>query len=449
MSDLPSQKGRWFDRAVFYHIYPLGMLGSGGDGLRRLPRLIDHLHTLGITAIYLGPVFQSTTHGYDTADYFHVDPRLGSDDDLTRFVDICHLNGIRVVVDGVFNHVGREFWGFKEALRDGPKSKAWHWFVGLSLDEHAPNGVRYDTWEEHENLVKLNLDNNDTRQHLFGAIDTWIQQFHIDGIRLDAADCLSLDFIRALRAFTDSKKDDFFLFGEIIHGDYRTWANDAMFHGTTNYEAYKGIWSSHNDKNAFEIAYSLNRQFGENGIYRHLSLYSFVENHDVNRLASTLKNDIDLFTCYALMFLMPGIPSIYYTGEWGKKGTKTSGYEADLPVRPNISPEDLSHGILCDAVGNARLYRFLCKLAQTRRHAPELMSGNYRQLSVSSEILCFTREQTICAISMKDESCEQTLDAPCARYVDVLNHNAMYESCNGKVTLTLMPHRAYALRPLI
>ena len=312
----------WYDRAMFYHIYPLGMLGNGHK-FSSLHAILPHLCEMGVNALYLGPIFMSSTHGYDTTDYFHIDARLGTDDEFAQFTAACHASGVRVIVDGVFNHVGREFWGFREALSEGEKSRAWRWFEGLTSDPSAPNGVRYDTWEGHETLVKLDLANPDTRNHLFAAVDSWIDRFDIDGIRLDAADCLTPDFIRALRRHVDARRPQFYLMGEVIHGDYRAWANAEMCDGTTNYEAYKGVWSSHNDDNFFEIAYTLNRQFGDQGIYRGLSMYNFVGNHDVERLASKLCNKRGVLTTYATMFFMPGIPSIYYGGEWSMRGKKS------------------------------------------------------------------------------------------------------------------------------
>lgn len=433
----------WFDRAVFYHIYPLGMLGTAGDGLRKLIPMLDYLHDMGVNAIYLGPLFMSSTHGYDTTDYFNVDPRLGTNDDLTILVGRAHEKGIRIILDGVFNHVGKAFWGFREALQNGPSSIAWNWFVGLHEDPTAPNGVRYDTWEGHDQLVKLNLQNYDTRAHIFSAIDSWIDRFDIDGLRLDAADCLTKDFIRALRKHVDQKKSDFYLMGEVIHGDYRHWANDEMFDGTTNYEAYKGIWSAHNDKNAFEIAYSLNRQFGPDGIYRGLAMYSFVENHDVDRLASKLKNEHDIFSAYALMFLMPGIPSVYYTGEWGRKGTKLQGFEADLPVRPQIDPEALAKGPDGDAIIHPpKLWQAIRQLAHCRLSCDDLMFGNYNQIEVQAHHLIFSRQNAICAVSMHDEPNTVTLQVIPGTYRDILNHVTL-DAPNGTLQFEMIPHWAH------
>ena len=365
----------WFNDAVIYHIYPLGMLGceefnDDGEIRHRLPQistLIPHLQTLGINAIYFGPVFESTRHGYDTKDYFHIDRRLGDDQDFTNLVQSLHRAGIRVIVDAVFNHTGTEFWGFKEVSEYGDMARTRYWFKNLRFDRN--HHLQYDTWEGHKELVKLDLMNPDVRQHLFDAVAWWIKEFDIDGLRLDAADCLEPDFIRALRKFTQSQKNDFILFGEVIHGDYRQWANPEMLHGTTNYEAYKGLWSSHNDANFHEIAYSLNRQFGAGGIYNNLSMYSFVDNHDVDRVSSKLKSPLSLYSLYALMFCMPGTPSIYYGSEWGITGKRTHGYNADLAIRPAISPQDLQTGHVDKSIESASLFNAISRFSKIRHHS--------------------------------------------------------------------------------
>ena len=439
----------WYDCAVFYHIYPLGMLG-GGQKLPALEAVLPHLCELGVNALYLGPIFMSSTHGYDTTDYFHVDARLGTDDDFAHFVAACHSHGVRVIVDGVFNHVGRDFWGFKEALRDGEKSIAWRWFVGLTSDPNAPNGVRYDTWEGHETLVKLDLANPDTRNHLFGAVDSWIDRFDIDGIRLDAAACLTPDFIAALRKHVDARRQEFYLMGEVIHGDYRAWANEGMCNGTTNYEAYKGIWSSHNDNNFFEIAYTLNRQFGDQGIYRGLSMYSFVENHDVERLASKLRDSRDLFTSYAMMFFMPGIPSIYYGGEWGMRGKKGTGYEADLAIRPAIAPTDLTSGNVAPTGDEKNdLCKAIARFSKVRRSNDDIMLGSYAQVEVAPQHIIFKRGYcTICAISKAaDPKCVDIAVEP-GTYVDVLNDDRKYDAHDGRLKFTMFAHWANVLRKI-
>ena len=335
----------WFENARFYHIYPLGLcecpqnndfLLSPNPRLEKLHAWLDHIQELGQNALYLGPVFESTTHGYDTADYFQVDRRLGTNETLASLSEDIHSRGMHLVLDGVFNHVGRDFWAFKDLQIHGENSKYRHWFSNLRFNEKSPynDPFSYDCWNGNFNLVKLDLENQDVKDHLFSAVSMWIRDFKIDGLRLDTADCLSFTFMRDLSALCKSIRPDFWLMGEVIHGDYRQWTNAEMLDSVTNYEVYKGLYSSHNESNYFEIAYSLNRQFGEGGIYKGLNLYTFADNHDVNRVASELMDQNHLVPLYTLLFTIPGIPSIYYGSEWGIIGIREKG--SDQGLRPAI-----------------------------------------------------------------------------------------------------------------
>ncbi|MFY0574859.1 alpha-amylase family glycosyl hydrolase [Cystobacter fuscus] len=275
-----------------------------------------------MNALYLGPVFESSSHGYDTADYSKVDRRLGTNADLSRLVAAMRAAGIRVILDGVFHHVGRDFWAFRDVQVHGERSRYRDWFSGLQFGKRSPYGdaFSYDGWSGHYNLVKLNLQNAEVRAHLFGVVEQWISEFGIEGLRLDVAEVMDVSFLRDLAAFCRRLRPDFWLLGEAIHGDYRRLGNPETLDSVTNYECYKGLYSSLNDRNYFEIAYSLQRQFGENGIYRDLLLYNFVDNHDVNRIASTLKDPAHLLPLHLMLFTIPGVPSIYYGSEWGQEG---------------------------------------------------------------------------------------------------------------------------------
>jgi len=391
-----TQLADWAFDSVFYHIYPLGLVGAparndfAAPPVERLDQLLgwlDHIRGLGCNALYVGPLFESTAHGYDTADYWHLDRRLGTDDTLRRFVAACHEKGIRVILDGVFNHVGRDFWAFRDVQQRGPDSAYRDWFKDLRFDRRSPYGdaFGYEGWHGHYHLVKLNVGNPELRDHLFGAVRSWIEDFGIDGLRLDAADVIDLDFLRALAAWCRSLKPDFWIFGEIVHGDYREWANPATLDSVTNYEAYKGLWSSLVDRNYFEIAWTLNREFGPHGRYAGLPLYNFADNHDQDRVASKLAERRHLYPLHLLLFTMPGVPSIYYGSEWGLEGRLQ--YRDDSPVRPRIElAEGPSRGAepgLADAI---------CRLARLRGELPALRRGTYRQLHVAAEQLGFARE---------------------------------------------------------
>ena len=311
----------WAYENVFYQIYPLGFCGAPfeNDGVleHRILKVNDwipHIEKLGANAIYFSPVFESDTHGYNTRDYTKIDTRLGTNEDFQSVCKNLHKAGIKVVLDGVFNHVGRGFWAFQDVLEKRWDSPYKDWFhISFDGNSNYNDGLWYEGWEGNYDLVKLNLRNEDVIQHIFSCIKGWVEEFDIDGLRLDVAYCLDHDFLRRLRSFCDGLKPDFFLVGETLHGDYNQWMNDSMLHSVTNYECYKGLYSSFNSMNMFEINHSLLRQFGPDNwtLYKGKHLLSFVDNHDVTRVASILSNENHLPLIYALAFGMPGIPCVY------------------------------------------------------------------------------------------------------------------------------------------
>ena len=312
----------WFDEAVIYQIYPLGLCGApvenDGNTEPRILRLldwVDHIKKTGANTLLLNPVFDSDRHGYDTRDYFHADPRLGADGDLAKVCQAFHDAGIRVMLDGVFNHVGRGFWAFKDVQEKKWDSPYKDWFhISFDGNTEYNDGFWYEGWEGHNELVKLNLFNPAVVQHQFDAIRSWVDRFGIDGLRLDVAYCLPPEYLKQLRGFVNTLKPDFALMGETLHGDYNRWMAGDMCHSVTNYECYKGLWSAFNSMNMFEIGHSLARQFGPEQwtLYKGRHLLSFLDNHDVNRIASQLTNPGHLVPAWAMAFGMPGVPSVYY-----------------------------------------------------------------------------------------------------------------------------------------
>ena len=385
---------KWYENAVMYHIYPLGFCGApkhneGGEPVNRLEKVLDwipHLKELGVDAVYFGPVFESVEHGYDTTDYRVIDRRLGTNEMFAHICDELHKNGIRVILDGVFNHVGRNFWAFKDVQEKGQASEYCDWFAGLNFGGQSPCGDNfwYEGWNGYYNLVKLNLRNWHVCDYLIDAVKLWMDEFHIDGIRFDAADCVDFDFFRRIHNFCKERNPEFWLMGEIIHGDYKRWANPEMLDSVTNYECYKGIYSSHNDKNYFEINYSINRQFGNGGIYQGIALYNFVDNHDVNRLASTLSDQRYLPLCYTLMYCMPGIPSIYYGSEFGIEGKKEWG--SDWPLRPCLELSDYADAERTNPVTS--VYKALGKC---KAELPEMTYGEVKELQLTTQCYAFAR----------------------------------------------------------
>ena len=383
----------WAKKAIFYHIYPLGFCGAPFENVQqeqeenRIQKVIEwipHFKALGINAIYLGPVFESRTHGYDTTDYRQIDKRLGSNKDFKVVCRKLHEADIKVVLDGVFNHVGRDFFAFKDLQKNGMASRYKDWFQNVNFGGSSPMGdsFYYEAWEGHYELVKLNLQSEEVRQYLLQAIGEWIDEFEIDGLRLDVAYCLDENFLRALRQFVDGKKEDFWLMGEIIHGDYSRLIKPDLLESTTNYECYKGIYSSHNERNYFEINYSLNRLFGQGGLYQGFDLYNFVDNHDVERLASILKEKKHIENVYTLLFTIPGIPSIYYGSEWGLEGKKDKG--SDKGLRPEL---DLLEMLKLDQ----KLVMHIYELSTIKKKYKALTEGMYEQIIVKNEQLLFAR----------------------------------------------------------
>ena len=398
----------WAQDAVFYHIYPLGFCGAPeyNDFANPVPRLdklydwIPHLKALGITAVYFGPVFQSTRHGYDTADYYRVDSRLGDNDSFAKLCDALHQNGIRVVLDGVFNHVGRDFWAFQDVQKNGQSSPYCGWFHNLNFGGPSPMGdpFWYTAWQGHYELVKLNLRNPDVVRHLLDAVGMWMDKFHIDGLRLDAADCVDFDFFRTLKGFVKGKDPDFWLMGETIHGDYARWANPEMLDSVTNYECYKGLYSAFNSLNLFEIAHSLARQFGPEPwtLYKGEHLFNFADNHDVSRVATILTDEKQLPALYAVLFSMPGIPCLYYGSEWGATGDKHQGDDALRPCFDQPQENELT--------------AFLAKLAQIKAGSRALNYGDVKNLTLRNKQWILVRqcpeETAILAVNAEENPCQ-------------------------------------------
>jgi len=438
---------KWYDSASFYHIYPLGYCGAlerqkeseSSHRLGLITKRLDYIKNLGFNAIYLGPVFESDYHGYETVDYFRVDRRLGDNDDLKTLVEKAHERGIRVALDGVFNHAGRGLFAFQKLLEAGSDSEYIDWFsnVDFHANNHHGDGFSYGTWENHEELVKLNLENEEVKNYLLEAVSFWKDEFDIDGIRLDAADCLDMGFVKSLRAHTDTFEKDFWLRGEIIHGDYRKWLGDDRFHSVTNYEVHKGLYSSFNDSNFYEIAYSLNRQFGEGGLYRDYTLYNFLDNHDVSRITSRLQRGAHLYPLHLLLFTIPGNPSIYYGSEWAIEGKRNE--TSDEMVRPFFDLDTLR-----DHSDHKSLFDLIQKLNWFYMQYDALKYGGYEQILVDHEQLAFRRhlKEHDAIIAVNSSGGEKTVHLKAGnegRYYDVLN-DERYNTTDGGLAVKLFPN---------
>ncbi|MGN0375075.1 MAG: alpha-amylase family glycosyl hydrolase [Butyrivibrio sp.] len=423
----------WAYESVFYQIYPMGFTGVPfeNDGILRhgILRVIDwipHIKELGCNAIYFSPVFESDTHGYNTRDYKKIDTRLGTNEDFKQVCDKLHESGFRVVLDGVFNHVGRGHFAFLDVLKNREKSPYLHWFnIDLGGNDAWNDGLWYEGWEGNYDLVKLNLQNEEVVQYLFDCVRFWVEYFQIDGIRLDVAYCLDENFMRRLRSFTDSLKSEFFLLGEAVHGDYNRLANDGMLHSVTNYECYKGIYSALNSMNMFEIVHSLLRQFGPEQwtLYKGKHLLSFVDNHDVSRIASALNNEKHLPLAFAFIFGMPGIPCIYYGSEWGFKADKSQG---DPALRPYF--EQYEKNELTD---------YISHLAKAKKTSKALNYGDFQSVVLNNKQCIFARraenETVLVCINAEENEYTAHFNAESNTAVDLLTGNE-YEF-NGSFTM--------------
>jgi len=368
-------KHKWYEDALIYHVYALSLANARfyndyavlEHKLSEIEKWIPHIKGMGFNSILFSPVLKSCSHGYDVTDYFEIDNRLGTNSEFQTLVNKFHENGIRVILDSVFNHCGRDFFAFRE-LRQNNRSYA-DWFSGVDFSRQSPMGdpFTYNTWEGHYKLPKFNLQNASTKNYLFDAARFWIDTFDIDGMRLDAANVLDFNFMSELRRVTEERKPDFWLMGEVVHGDYSKWVNSSTLHSVTNYILYNCLFSSHNENNLFELAYCLQNSVPNKG----LPLYTFLDNHDQPRIASNVSNPEHLSTLYTLLYTVPGIPSVYYGSEWGIKGIKE--YGSDQSLRPYIN---IDNRVSFDTW----LTGHISKLAFIRQSEKALGYGDYKQI---------------------------------------------------------------------
>lgn len=381
----------WYNEAIFYHIYPLGLCGAPKQNeyttpVHRLNTLlpwIDHIKEIGCTALYIGPLFESVGHGYETTDYKKLDSRLGTNEDLTAFVKACHEKGIKVIFDGVFNHTGRDFFAFKDIQKNREHSQHLNWYCNVNFwgNNEYNDGFSYDNWGGYNLLVKLNQRNPEVQNYICDVIRYWVSEFDVDGIRLDAADVLDFDFMRALRRTAEEVKPDFWLMGEVIHGDYSRWVNGETLHSVTNYALHKALYSGHNDHNYFEIAHTV--KYLQN--MGNLDLYNFVDNHDVERIYTKLSNKAHFNPVHVLLYTLPGVPSIYYGSEFGIEGRKERS--SDDSLRPVLDLADYA-----DAKETNPCTALVAALGKIRQNTPALSYGSYTELLLTNRQFAFARD---------------------------------------------------------
>ena len=406
----------WYDEAVFYHIYPLGMTGAPkqntyGEPVHRLNTLlpwISHIKNIGCNAVYIGPLFESVGHGYETTDYKKLDSRLGTNEDLTNFVAECHKQGIRVILDGVFNHTGRDFFAFQDIKRNRENSQYKDWYCNVNFwgNNSFNDGFSYENWGGYDLLAKLNQHNPAVKDYICDVIRFWVSEFDIDGIRLDAADVMDFEYMKALRHVANEVKPEFWLMGEVIHGNYSRWANEGTLHSVTNYMLHKGLYSGHNDHNYFEIAHTIKYVSGMVG--NNLKLYSFVDNHDVERIYTKLKNKAHFVPVHVMLYTLPGVPSLYYGSEFGIEGRKERF--SDDSLRPALCYDDYK-----DAVKTNSCTKLIAALGKIRQNTPALCYGEYKELELQTTHFAYERaldgKSVITTVNNADNDVSMNLQA--------------------------------------
>ena len=435
----------WYDESVFYHIYPLGLTGAPkhndyGEPVHRLRSLrpwIDHLEKLGITGLYIGPLFESVGHGYETTDYRKVDSRLGTNEDLREFVSACHASGIRVILDGVFNHTGRDFFAFRDLQKNRENSPYRDWYCNVNFwgDNEYSDGFSYENWGGYNLLVKLNQRNPAVRDYFCDVVRFWVDAFDIDGIRLDAADVLDFEFMKALRRTANEVKPEFWLMGEVIHGDYSRWANADTLHSVTNYALHKALYSGHNDHNYFEIAHTVRRT--NELVPASIRLYNFVDNHDVERISTKLHNKAHYLPVHVLLYALPGIPSIYYGSEFGIEGRKERG--SDDSLRPQIDLRSYE-------IDTNPCARLIAALGRIYAMFEELAWGDYREMYLTTWQYAFARGSLIAAVNNAGQPAELSVEASGEEYVGLLGGQRV-QVCDGRLLLPLGPNEGEIFAP--
>lgn len=435
----------WYDEARFYHIYPLGLLDAPKENsydsvthrFSDLDNWITHIKETGFNAIYIGPLFESVGHGYETTDYKKLDSRLGDNDDLKKFVKKCHDNDIKVIFDGVFNHTGRDFFAFKDIKenRENSRYKDWYCNVNFWGNNEYNDGFSYDNWGGYNLLAKLNQRNPEVRDYICDVIRFWVSEFDVDGIRLDAADVLDFEYMKALRGVANEVKPDFWLMGEVIHGDYTRWVNEGTLHSVTNYTLHKALYSGHNDHNYFEIAHTVTRLYEMGGNRPDgLKLYNFVDNHDVERIYTKLTNKAHFTPVHILLYTLPGVPSVYYGSEFGIEGRKEKSSDASL--RPALKYADYK-----DALDTNNYTKLIERLNTIRKENKVLSYGNFKQLMLTNRQYMFSRfiDGVTAIIAVNNDDNQSTLNAggvADGEYIGAIS-GQKYTVSNGNVSITL------------
>lgn len=378
----------WHEHAIWWHVYPLGFLGAeheaaevGGVAdphrLRRLIDWLDYAVDLGVDGLALGPVFASTSHGYDTVDHYRIDPRLGTREDFDALVAAAHERGLKVMLDGVFNHVGSRHPTFLRALHGGPDAPETARFH-LTWDGRGT--ASWHAFEGHQDLVTLNHDDDGVAALVTDVMKHWLAA-GADAWRLDAAYAVPPSFWARVLPAVRAEFPETYVVGEVIHGDYAQVVAESGMDSVTQYELWKAIWSSINDRNFFELDHALSRH---DEMLESFVPLTFVGNHDVTRLASRLTYRRHLPHALVVLLTVGGMPSVYYGDEQAFEGVKEERAGGDDAVRPAFPSRPADLGLT-----GWPTYALHQELIGLRRRHPWLYRARTRVLELSNELLVY------------------------------------------------------------
>ncbi len=434
------QLAGFIEHAVWWHIYPLGFVGAERAAaelpelrhrLTRIADWMDYAVNLGVSGLLLAPIFAASTHGYDTIDHFEIDRRLGDNADFDTLVSEARRRGLRLILDGVFNHVGREFPAFQRALAGGPQSPEARWFR-LTWPEPGKGGeVDYATFEGHRQLVALNHAEPEVAAYVVKVMNHWLDR-GADGWRLDAAYAVPRPFWREVLRKVRARHPDAYVFGEVIHGDYAAFVHDTGVSAVTQYELWKAIWSSLNSGNLFELAWALKRH---DAFLDSFVPQTFVGNHDVTRIASQLADERHLAHALVVLMTCGGTPSIYYGDEQAFRGLKENRADGDDAIRPAFpaTPSEL-------APFGWTVYRLHQELIGLRRRHPWLHRAQSRVVEIHNTDLvleAFAGDRRLwVALNIADAPVTRMIAAD----ADRLAGNGDIKRKGGRTEIALPPH---------
>ncbi len=449
----------WLQDAIFYQIFPdrfargnpannppnVQRWGAtptiwefqGGD-LRGIIQRFDYLLDLGINAIYLNPIFQSpSNHRYNTTDYYKIDPKLGDMHDFEALLSVAHSNNVRVILDGVFNHVGRSFFAFTDILENGEHSpyKDWFHIHKFPLDPYTPGEAHtYEGWWKLKSLPKFNTDNPKVRQHILDVARYWLER-GTDGWRLDVPNEIDDDsFWAEFRQVVKNANRDAGLIGEIWTVDPR-WANDTHFDGLMNYPIRDALLACFTGQETIlqfaDKVEAMFKVYPRDNLY---AMYVLLGSHDVERLMTMLGNDLNkVKLAFLFQFAYPGAPAIYYGDEVGLEGGKDPDSRRAFPWDP------------AEWKGDLRIW--VQSLIALRKGRASLRRGEYLRLRVDEAdgLYVFMRalgeEKTLVALNVSEKTAN--VQFPVAPYwsdghvVRSLLDSRPFSIQNGKINISL------------